>query len=930
MPKESIERRASCFDVMITTDSETQRHEFPDRGLVSLDGPIVVTKFDPSPQRSHLLLRPRLLTKLNRQIEARLTIVTAPAGYGKTTLLAEWRRELNDEETIVGWLSFDEEDIDAAQVARCLTLSLSKAGLSGANELIFCSLRNETEIRQHMITLLNIISVEEKRVILMLDEFEHLAPDLAQRIILPFLLKAPANLHVVTGSRTPPNLQIANLRAQGMVHEINGDELLFTLGEIRALFGNQISDAESRILETQTSGWPVAIQLIKGVWSDSGRRTQVLKDIEALDETLTDYLSEQVFSSLPGKIFDFLVQASLIDRVSPTIVEFMTGEGSAWDMIITAGTISSFLTPLDPTTKQFRMHPIIRTYFYQQLTQWPVQERIETYRKAARWYANANRLISALSCARSAGDFHLIGTLVEEAGGLTLWLRVGLPRLQAVVEYFDERVQNEFPRLKILIALLHAKQGKLSESRALFEEIRQATQNFEQDRKGGCSDTLRVEGYVLESTILINECRAPTEHFLEQYEHSVRAVSWNPDTVLSSLKNLLAISHNQCGYFDNARTEAWEAIEHYRKAGLLHGEFFSHLHIGVAAVAKGKTDEARASFSAAKSLWRKKLNDDKPKLAFVKALLFELEYESSEKLPSVRAMAEVMSTFEHSEWWYDVFAAAANSLVMTLLASQGKDIAIDQLDRCRGLISERQAIGLLPLFDAMEVTCLALSGELALARQKLDENPRFTSSLSDSGREGRSWRQQLAWTSAAARILIREGDSAAAAELLIPETERCLQQAHLLAYIRLGLLQSIALQHLDRREDSLRTLIQVMKTAGPTGYIRAFLEEGQLSRSLLEVHKAALHQCSDQGALLEQLLLFMGSSDSPPDAPLLTDREFMVIQEVARGWTDKEIGKKLDLAPDTIKFHLKNIFRKLGVRNRTHAVTSARRQGLLA
>lgn len=885
---------------------------------------IIITKFDPTPQRTHLIKRPQLTAALDAETNARLTLLVAPAGYGKTTLLAEWRRALQKRGTVVGWLSLDEDDSDAPHMMRCLALALARAGLNRALKLATSTLPDNAAARHHLAALLNIVATEPRDVVLILDEFEHLPTTIAEDVVLPCLEKAPPNLHVVIASRETPPLRIASLRSRGLVHEIDAAALRFDLDEIQSLFGDTVNNTELRTLESQTSGWPVAIQLIKGVWSQQDRRGRVLRELETLDNTLTDYLSEQVFSSLPPDIFDLLVRISPVDRISPGVVEFMTGSDDPWPTILKADALAPFLIPVDSSLEVYRAHPLIRAYFRERLNLLPLDTRGPVYRRAARWYARAGRLVSALTCAQAARDPELAGALIEEAGGLTMWLRAGMPRLQAIMETVAPDALERFPRVRLLYAFLLVKQGKVRESRAQFEQIRKETDNFTRDREGSNPTALKLESRVLESTLLVNECQPASNSYLDEYERSIRRISENDDVFLAHTKNLLAISHNHRGHFDKALQELSDAMDHYRQAGLLHGEFFVHLHTGVNYFAQGQSAKARASYEAARELWRTELNEEKAKFAILKAHLAELEYECSESPPSMRVLTDTMSAFAHCEWWYEAFASLALPLVMTLLATRGLDAAQDELEHCRTLVTKREARGLLPLINATEVSCLALSGAVTDARAKLEEYGFSIETQLGPDIKESPWRQQEAVATAIARVHVRDGHAEETAHFLALAIDRCATGGHVRSVIRLGLQQAIAFQKAENTEAARAALSDTIIRAAHADYIRPFIEEGPF---VLDILKAHINDLRDDiavqakaGTFVEQLSRLIRPSAENTEKPLLSDREATVIREVAEGLTDKEIARKLDLTPNTVKFHLKNIFRKLGVRNRAHAV----------
>jgi LuxR family maltose regulon positive regulatory protein len=913
-------------------DSLNGDWDMTDEALFPPDAAIAVTKFDPTPQRSHLIFRPRLTASLHDQRDARLTLVVAPAGYGKTTLLTEWHRQLREQGLMVGWLTLDADDSDASHVLKCLALALAKAGVSRAAKLAVSSHLVNASVKQHLTTLLNLIAAAREDVILILDEFEHLPQSVATGVFLPLIEKGPANLHLVIASRETPPLPVASLRSLGHLHAVEAEELRFDQSEVQSIFGGAATNRELKLLVDQTSGWPVAVQLLRGVWTNQERRDQVLRDMETLDDTLTDYLSEQVFSSLPQDLFDALVHLSPVDRLSPGIMEFMTGSDGNWSRLLEADALTPFLTPLDAKLKVYRPHPIIRAYFKGRLDQQAGNIRKPVYRRAAEWYASAGRLVSAVSSARLADEVELAGRLIEDAGGLTMWLRSGLPRLQAVVEALDQDIVRAFPRVKLLVAFLRVKEGNVALAREMLEQTRDETSGFEQDRDGRDNAALKLDSLILESTLLVNEGRAASDRYLDQYENTVLRISANDTIFLSNVKNLLAISHIQRGYFDKGIAETIEAIDHYRQAGLIHGEFFARLHMGNAYFVKGEPDKARTAYGAARQLWRSDLDEEKTKLAILNAQTNELAYECALSPPAVKGLVETRAMIEKCEWWYDVFAAAISPLVMTLLETRGLGTAREELSLCRKLVEKRGANGLLPLLEAWDVSCHALKGDPQEAAYRLEKSGLYKNRQQIIAGTGTPWREQEAIAAAVARVLIGTEQPLEAVRYLTPIENRMLEAGHIRSAIRIGTLKTLAQDALGDGEAAQQSCMQVLKSASRTGYVRAFATERDGITGMLDRHGHALKQSGDldrdECGLIDRLQNKQGSGPDD-DKAALSDRERTVLSEVAKGLTDKEIARELGLTPNTVKFHLKNVFRKLGVRNRTEAVKISRDMGAI-
>jgi LuxR family maltose regulon positive regulatory protein len=299
-------------------------------------GHIVVTRLMPFAQHTQLLQRPQLLTRLD-WLDASLILVQAPAGYGKTTLLAQWRERLLAAGEQVAWVSLDEEDDNPATLVSYLSCALHQAGLDLAPALYTTLAGDENEAKHRLRRLLNAIAASGRRIVLILDEFERVPPTVAG-MVFPFLVAmAPPNLVLAIASRElPAALPLATLRARGMAVELRADDLHFSDHEIGALFDGRLSRKDLCAVVEKTNGWPVALQLLRGWWQRKGQSPQEIALLDQATPDIAEYLSEQILAALPPAQRTFLAEASVLDRLSAGALEQVVGSSDGWRDILAA------------------------------------------------------------------------------------------------------------------------------------------------------------------------------------------------------------------------------------------------------------------------------------------------------------------------------------------------------------------------------------------------------------------------------------------------------------------------------------------------------------------------------------------------------------------------------------------------------------------
>ncbi len=904
---------------------------------------VVVTKLAPMPQQARLIARSAVLDMLDAARQKRIILVNASAGYGKTTLLAQWRERLMGRGITVAWLSLDDDDGGVGDLVRYVIHSLHRGGLALPAGLVEAPIADDVTAKARLRRLLNEVAATPRPVVLILDELDHLAPSALDAVIAPLIRWAPPNLLVVMASRQPPPLPLSTFRVQGLLAEFDADDLRFTPAEIAQLFGNDLSRHELAAITAHTDGWPVALQLLRGWWDQERDKSLLLERFGSLTEEIAAYLSEQVFGALPPDLHRFLIESSVLDRLSPGAVERVFAPlmpdgnggdaGRLWRSLVTSPILKPFLKTVDEDVDAYSLHPILREVLADAFAALPAARRREIHRAAAVWCGQAGYLTRALRHAAAAEDDALAGSLVEAAGTVQIWTRQGLLRARTIDSMVSDRVLAAFPRLRLLRALILAKTGEIARAREMLELVRRDTEGFTRDRPGGDADALALDALVVESTITINECSPVSDAYLAHYLRTVRKVSGDDHIFQAYVKNTYSIACHQRGLFAKAIAAGREAIDHYRQADLPHGEFFCHLHIGVAHFAEGRADEAEACYKRAQSIARRHFPDDPTKGLCTAALNLELAYERNQMNLVERRIADVADQLRHSEAWFDMLAAIFGPASMTALARDGLAAALRWLDRGEEIMIARNLHGMRPFLAASRISCLAMAGEGDAAAKLAQE---FGLGPATLGRDPgvTLWREDEAVAAALLRLALANGDGDAVLSALPPFLARAEQGGRHRTALRLHALAALAAAEAGRMEDACRHLARALALRAESGYGRVFHEHGRAFRKLIaRLPGDALEDLArGQAAALAAELADgkaaprAGGTDA---SPTLTPREREVLQALSLGNSDKMIARLLNLTENTVKYHLKNVYAKLQASSRTEAVHIARQRRLL-
>ena len=398
-------------------------------------GPLLETKLHIPRWRRSLVARPRLSERLRRGAESALTLVSAPAGFGKTTLLAEWLAVAAADGRSVAWLSLDQRDNDPALFWTYLVAALNTGVPAvGAGGLLLLQ-RPQPPNEAGLVALLNDLDAISNDVVLVLDDY-HVIDARDVQDGMAFLLEhLPPQIHLVIASRTDPALPLARLRGRGELAEIRAADLRFTPGEAAAylngVMGLALTAADVAALEGRTEGWIAALQL--AALSMQGREdvTAFIDGFAGDDRYIVDFLAEEVLQRQPEHVQHFLLQTSILDRLSGPLCDAVTGQDGGKAKLAALERGNLFLVPLDDRRRWYRYHQLFADVLHARLRDEQPDDVPDLHRRASGWYeqngepseairhALAARGISSERRPDRAGDS---GHAQEQAGGRGAWL----------------------------------------------------------------------------------------------------------------------------------------------------------------------------------------------------------------------------------------------------------------------------------------------------------------------------------------------------------------------------------------------------------------------------------------------------------------------------------------------------------------------------
>lgn len=891
--------------------------------------PFAGSKFHPPNQKVRLVERKVLNLRFKEIPGKKLVVLQAPAGYGKSTLLSQWHTRLISDNHAAGWLSLDDDDNNARILLSYLLRIVSSIEATPvARDMTRDEAIRDLSVHDLLVLLVHQTEKFDNEVFLILDNFEILDRQIVNAVIKPVLQRTPDHFHLIIASRFQPELELSRLRTQGLLCQVKATDLRFNRGEIEEFFQGELSKHEERIVAERTEGWPVAVQMVRFWRQRDGSRP--LKRFSGVPDEIAEYLSEQVLLRLSEDVQECLLETSILDVLTEADIKGIFAGRDYWSMLDRLTSLEPFLCPHaavnGTVSASYHLNPIFRDYLRLEFGIGRPERKQAIHHSAALWFAAENQLTTALRHAKESGDGELAAQIVQDAGGLRIWISRGLSYLTTVHRLVDEKLIQCFPRLKLLRALILLKEGELIRARSLYEEARQESFNFSTDKTSHDVSALKLDALVVESTLLVNECKVATDNYLSGYETVVSNMAGNDELFLGNVMTLLCLSYHQQGAFDKGLDYANRAIALYGKIGMVHGQIFNYLHKGVIQFAQGYPRRAVQYYKQGLSVARKYYGTDKSKIAVTSPLIAEVHYELNDFYTAGSHLHNIIKKLNATEGWFDIYASGYITTALMILNDDGLGAAIEFLDSVEIEIEVCGLVGLTKTIQATRISFLSRYGLFDEASAALEHSKLTLAAYNRRQPATTTWREREAVIKAIAELSIRRGNSQEIFQDLLQISDNLLARRHIRSFIHIGILASMAGIATGHKEQTWNLLMQVLDKSLETGFIRFFIDQGIEAKKLLElfaeeragqVSRRVQQHCSD---IIDQFDM----SREEKQKVSLTERETELLRQLKSGKPDKVIARTLRVSPNTVRYHLKNIFRKLGVVNRTEAVNAAR------
>jgi LuxR family maltose regulon positive regulatory protein len=924
--------------------------------------PLLTTKLHmPSPP-AKLLKRGQLVRRLNAGLQSghQVFLVSAPPGFGKTTCVCEWILSLQD--WPASWLSLDTSDDDPLQFFMYFLAALQKIDQSIGRKIEPVLLAGELPpVNIITTTLINDIQESAGKSLIVLDDFQVIQDSIILQVLEMLLQNMPQSMHLVLISREDPVLPLSRLRANNRLTELRAMDLRLSRDEAGCLLnditGLAISDKDVAMLDEKTEGWIAGLQLAAIAMQPikSGIETEgfsnFISQLSGSHRYILSYLTEQVLSRQSEETRDFLLDTSILDRMSPDLCDAVTGRSDSGIQLRRLDEANLFIVPLDESQKWYRYHNLFADLL-RDLQKSHHPERIaELHRRASKWYAQNNMVNESMKHALAAKDYAMAVDLLEE-NAMKMIMQGYVRTVSIWVQAMPAEWRTQSPRTYLALAWMHLLRGTYVQASPYLEQLEAIFSNPQMN--GLEKGSIQAEWLVMQSLLLNKEGR--NEEGFNLAEKAIGMVPKDHHRVLSLAYFGLACAYQAMDDYTGTVKAYQKSIQHSRSTEYTIAGPLSISSLSAIAFEHGQLH-----------------------MAFEIAEPACIQMQKSGSLPPIGTVFFGMLGEVYSEW-FDLDQAryyAQNAVDLSTLGGYGSGmigtkailarIALLEGDFRSALAQINEAINLIHIDTPDYVKQEAISQQVRvyLANQRLNAAQMALQSYGFSFSQDFVFPELpehrdvpysigLLYNSSLFILIYRARNRHDHSKLAsgIEFANRVFEGAQSGRYLPIA-LESLLLRAqmkalMGNKEGSQADYLLALELGAPEGFIGIFVEQGLagaealadlLRNDLIDGARRpytsrilSAFTTSQFMGILQQDDLSLDFTEADAVEHLiepLTERELDVLKLIASGLKYREIAEKLFISQNTVRFHIKSIYSKLNVNNRTQAIQAARRLRIL-
>lgn len=905
---------------------------------------ILKTKISLLVKRKHLVVRSRLHALLSGAMrqERKLILISAPAGFGKTTLVLDW---LASEDIPAAWYSLDEADSAPARFLTYLVTALQTL-ISGVGDGVFAALQSSQTVSPNdlLTTLLNELNSTEDDFILVLDDL-HAVNSHAMDELLSFLVEhMPQSMHLVITTREDPALPLARLRARNQLTEIRAADLRFSEAEaaefLNQVMGLHLSAEEIAVLDKRTEGWVAGLQLAALSMQGKADTSAFIRSFSGANQFVLDYLLEEVLHKQTEAMQGFLLRTSMLNRLSGSLCDALVlGENiSSQGILETLEHDNLFVIPLDDERRWYRYHHLFGDLLRQRLNQKHSKEEVASMHvRASEWFEREGEIGEAFQHAMSAADFERAARLLE-SNWLTMDENFQTGTWLGWANHLPLSVRRLRPVLLTQMGWSHMDVGNAEASESCLREAEASLKNPRETLVIIETEQFRT----LPARIAFARAyNAQTQNrfadAVKYVEMALDIIPHNDQYMQAQASSILGTTYWAIGELDKAYGLMSGWVDAAQKAGNFVFAIAASFGKADILITQGRLRDAMQVYQTALSLAAE--HEAEQHTAHHHLGLGWLHHEMGEDESAAHHLQKAFELGRHTtivDWAYRKSLAQAQ-----LKESESDyDAALEFLDEAARAYVRTPIPNLRPVE--------AMKAKIYLKQNRLDK--------------AQAWAAKNGLSLHDAPDYLHEFERLILVKIALAEYQHDQNEQHILdvlksldAHLKLAQKQNrlqsqieililLAFAYHARGESAqvLPMLEQALKLAKPEGYFRFFVNEGEAMRFLIVDLQLMIEKTAKPlSGYIERLLAAFSQlvqAQNPkskivnPNSEIiepLSERELEVLHLIAQGLSNQEITQKLFVALSTVKGHNLRIFAKLQAKSRTEAVARARELGLI-
>lgn len=887
---------------------------------------LVRTKLMPASARE-IVPRMARIGRLARALDRRITLVCAPAGYGKTTLLSEWRKELVATNAKVGWVSLDRDDDNASIFSSYVVAAVVEA-TGGIGSRARRLLRDRALIPLKVVfdELLNELENAGVEIFLMLDDFDRLASPVIHDAMFELLRYAPPNFHVVLACRSTPALPFSYFESRDELVRVDADDLCFDEAETRSFFdrvaGKHLSTESIERLRAATEGWVSGLQLAALALRDDSDAAHVAEQVSHARAGIATYLNENVMSRVPEAVHHFLLCTAVLEQMTPSLCNRLTGRDDAADCLEWLSTHNLFIKSVDGGRQNYRYHALFSQYLREELALRRPGEITILHRRASEWYAGERQWPDAVRHALAAGDFDTAAGWVETCA-MRLIASSDVRTVLDWVSRLPQRAVAERLRLRIAHTWALALSMSIVDARHSLESIEADVNARRLDMDG----VIATELLAVRSLIAGLSDRSAESLMLGE---RVLAADPKPGSWIEQIgQTTMIFGLGYAGRIGDVLALRTRAETSMSGDEPLYANVYRQNMSGLAEFVSGRLHDASKTFEAALRFAEQSAGRLSAATALSAGYLSAIYYEWND-------WAKV-SEVQRDRFEVAMQACSLGPLLRFMQTAALIEFQSGREARAHEIIDAADHIACSRQWPRLRVACMATSIRIYASVGKLSQANRVGKALAAlvpaappevASSYIETW--QMA-QSARVRLMLADGNADEAGRAIAIVHETLLSHRFDWFAAQAATLRAVVLEQAGREDEALDVLGQALEYGQVNGLVRTFIDEGAIVERM--VGRALKHAgrlpAVNAWYLRELVRAFDAQRASnatqaarPGATGNLSAREAEILDYVAQGLSNKEIARALRVAPETIKWHLKNIFEKLNVTSRIQAVRS--------